>query len=128
MIKYEPLKKLNYGAIIVVALYIVMQSIYSHSEVFFIYDVFLMIMWLVTYIALVTFKNRENPYKDVREIIYDNKNFLIILFMYKALMYVVFSLLRFYNIQFDYEYTYNFEIAFIPFLFLFPMSQFWKIE
>ena len=105
-----------------------MQSMCSHDEMFFMYDIFLMIMWLVTYILLVTLKNRENPYKDVREIIYDNKNFLIILFIYKALMYVVYSVLSLYNITFDYEYLYNFEVAFVPFLFLFPLSQFWKIE
>ena len=128
MIKYEPLKKLNYGAIVTLILYVVMQCAYSHNEMLFIYDIFLMIMWLVTYILLVALKNRENPYKDVREIIYDNKNFLIILFSYKALMYIIYSILIFYNITFDYEYTYNFEIAFIPLLFLFPISQFWKIE
>ena len=128
MFKHEPLKKLNYGAIITIVLYVIMQSIYPHDEMFFMYDIFLMIMWLVTYILLVTLKNRENPYKDVREIIYDNKNFLIILFIYKALMYVVYSVLSLYNITFDYEYLYNFEVAFVPFLFLFPLSQFWKIE
>ena len=128
MFKHEPLKKLNYGAIITIVLYVMMQSMCSHDEMFFMYDIFLMIMWLVTYILLVTLKNRENPYKDVREIIYDNKNFLIILFIYKALMYVVYSVLSLYNITFDYEYLYNFEVAFVPFLFLFPLSQFWKIE
>ena len=128
MLKCVPLKNLKYGAVVAVILYIIMQSIYSHDEMFFIYDIFLLAMWLVTYITLVSVENRENPYKDVRESIYDNKNFLIILFIYKALMYVVYSVLNFYNVAFDYEYTYNFEVAFIPFLFLFPLSEFWKIE
>ena len=125
MLKYVPLKKLKYGAVAATILYIILRSVYQYDKYFYIYDIFLVSMWLVTYILLISRKSNSGPYKDIREIIYDNRYVLSILFCYKLLIYLLFNIALLYNFQFDYQYAYNFEVAFMPILFLFPFSKLW---
>jgi len=125
MLKYLPLKQLKYGATIIIVLYIILRSMCQYDKNFFIYDIFLVFMWLVTYILLISRKSNSEPYKDIREIIYDNRYILSILFLYKLLIYIFFNIALLYNFQFDYQYAYNFEVVFMPILFLFPLSKLW---